>query len=115
MCYMFWQDHVTLKKCTSFFCMYFVDGSNKNERQGYLRGRGVCKGGRCVRLITFMCWLSRNSGILKLLEPLGPIHTFNGIAIPLLFVDDQASVFPICDTYVSSSQNAGSTTFFEQK
>jgi hypothetical protein len=37
----------------------------------------------------------------------------NGIALPLPFVDDLTSIFPICDTYVSTSQNAGSTKFFE--
>ena len=49
MCYVLRYDHVNFKKSTSFIFMYFVDGPNRNEWQGYLLGG---KGGQCVRLIS---------------------------------------------------------------
>jgi len=36
-------------------------------------------------LATFLCQLSENNGSLDLPEPLGPVQTFTGIAIPFLF------------------------------
>jgi hypothetical protein len=50
--------------------------SNRNEYQSYVLGG---KGGQCVGLVTFMCWQSRNSGILNVLHPSGYLQLRIGI------------------------------------
>jgi len=53
------------------------------------------KGGQCVELITFHFpkisgRSSRNSGILKRLEPQGPVQACNEIALPLSLLSKRA-------------------------
>ena len=56
--------------------------SNRNEYQEHLLGG---KGGRCVRLTTLppSCAVVMKSGNLNFLEPYGPLHVYNGTALPL--------------------------------
>jgi hypothetical protein len=53
--------------------------SNRNEYHEYTMGG---KGGRCVRLITYShVPIVMKSGILKVLEPSGPVQVCTGIVL----------------------------------
>ena len=73
---------------TSFWLHYgpgIDTASNRNEYQEYFLGG---KGSRCVGLTTLppSCRNVLKSGSLKLLEPSGPVHACNGIALHLLYI-----------------------------
>jgi len=46
-----------------------VDSASKNEYEDIPGG----KDGRCVRVMTFMCRVSKNSGALTYQKPQGPL------------------------------------------
>ena len=59
-----------------------VDSASKNDYQDNPEG----KGGRSIRLTTYHFHVSivQKSGGLKLLEPCGPVHVCNWIALAML-------------------------------
>jgi hypothetical protein len=55
----------------------------------------MSKGGRCVRLTTFLpsCAVVMKSGNLNFLEPSGPLQAYNGTALPFSVLDQVVCMF----------------------